>query len=154
MKQSSTLFLRTVVLLLGLIVLGLCLFVLPAGIGAEDAGGYRPILLGMYLPAIPFFIALFYAMKLLDYIDKAQAFSYQAVVALRRIKYNAIVISGLYAIGMPYIFWVAERDDAPGVVLIALVFTFGPLVIAVGAAVLQKLLQDALNMKSENELTV
>jgi hypothetical protein len=60
----------------------------------------------------------------------------------------------LYGVGMPYIFIVAERDDAPGVVLLGLIFTFAPMAVAVFSAILQQLLQNAINLKSENELTV
>jgi len=153
-KRGSTLFLRTAVILIGLIVLVLCALVLPAGIRSPHAGGYRPILMGMYLPALPFFLAGYQIMKLLGYIDRGQIFSPLSVKALNIITYCGLVISGLYAIGLPYIFMTASRDDAPGVVLLGLIFTFAPLVVAVLAAVLQRLLQNAIDIKSENDLTV
>jgi hypothetical protein len=153
-KQSSTLFLKTVVLCLGLAVLGLCIFALPSGITSDTTGLYRPILMAMYLPAIPFFIGLFQAWKLLTYIDKNIAFSELSVKALKYIKYCAVAIGLLYGIALPYIYYVAQLDDAPGVILIGLTFTFAPIVVAVFAAVLQKLLQNAIDIKSENDLTV
>lgn len=154
MKRSSTIFLRAVVVLIALIVLGLCLFVLPAGISSDATEMYHPILWGMYATAIPFFIALHQTLKLLGYIDKTKAFSQVSVKTLKTIKYCALAISGLYAVGLPYIFFVADKDDAPGAVLIGLVFTLGSLVVAVFAAVLERLLQNAINIKSENDLTV
>lgn len=154
MKQRSTLFLKAVVLLIGLIVLALCIFVLPAGITSDRTGYYRPILIGMYITALPFFCALYQAFKLLTYIDTNKAFSNLSVKALKSITYCAIPISILYAIGIPYIFLVAEKDDAPGVVLIGLIFTFAPAVIATFTALLQRLLEDAIRIQSENELTV
>lgn len=154
MKQGSTLFLKGVVILIGAFMLSICAFGLPYVIGTIDLSGYDPILLGLYIPAIPFFFALYQAIKLLDYIDKNQAFSLSAVMAFRNIKWSAVVISGLLAVGMPYIFYVAEKDDAPGVVAIALVIIFASFVIATFAAVLQKLIQNAVAIKSENDLTV
>jgi hypothetical protein len=77
-----------------------------------------------------------------------------SVRALKNIKYCAITISALYAAGMPYIFYAADRDDAPGVIVIGLVIIFASSVIATFAAVLQKLLQNVVEIKSENELTV
>jgi hypothetical protein len=47
MNQGSTLFLNFVVSLIGIAVLALCIFALPAAISSEAAGEYRPILLGM-----------------------------------------------------------------------------------------------------------
>ncbi len=147
-------FLRGVVFLMGLGVLGLCIFALPAAIRSDNTGAYRPILVGMYVPGIPFFIALYQTLNLLSYIDKNKAFSPLSVKALKNIKYCAIAISALYTAGMPYIYRVAEQADAPSVIVIGLVIIFASIVIAVFAAVLEQLLQNAIAIKSENDLTV
>lgn len=154
MGKSSTMFLRSVVILLGMAVLGICIFVLPLGIMTDNFGYYRPLLLGMYLPAVPFFFALYQSLKLLDYIDRNTAFSELSVKALKNIKYCAMMISALYVAGMPYIFFVGDKDDAPGVILVGLVIIFASLVVAVFAAVLQRLLGNIIEIKSENDLTV
>ncbi len=154
MKRQSTIFLRIVLGLIGATVLVLCVYVLPRTIGSIDLGGYDPILLGMYIPALPFFVALYQAWKLLDYIDQNKAFSTYSVGALKIIKFCGIIIAALYAAGMPWIFKVANKDDAPGVVAIGLVIIFASIVIATFAGVLKQLMQDALELKSENDLTV
>ena len=140
--------------MLALVVLAICVYVLPVGIATDNVGGYRYILIGLYVAAIPFFVALYQALRLLRYIDQESAFSNLSVKALETIKYCAITITGLFAAGMPYIYIVAERDDAPGVILIGLVITFASLVIATFAAILQRLVQQAVAIKSENDLTV
>jgi hypothetical protein len=154
MKKGSTLFLKGVLILMALGVLAICIFALPRIIGDIDLGGYDPILFGLYIAAITFFIALYQSFLLLNYIDNNNPFSTLAVNALKKIKHCGITISALFLIGMPYIFRVAELDDAPGVVAIALVIIGASLVIAVFAGVLQKLLQNVIDIKSENELTV
>jgi hypothetical protein len=154
MKKGSTLFLKGVIYAIGLGVLVMCIYVFPKIIGEFQIGGYDPILIGMYLPAIPFFIALYQSLKLLGYIDSNNAFSTLSAQALRRIKYCGITISALYIIGMPFIFNVADKDDAPGVVAIALIIIFASFVIATFAGVLQKLLENVIALKSENDLTV
>ena len=154
MKPGSTTLLRVAVVILGLVVLALCISVLPAGITHNNVGGYLPVLLGMYATATPFFFALYQAWKLLGYIDKSHAFSKQSIKALTRIKYCAVAISTAYAAAMPYIYFVAKQDDAPGVVLIGLIIVFASMVIAVFAALLQRLLRSALEIKAENDLTV
>ncbi|MBP2113589.1 hypothetical protein J2Z70_003750 [Paenibacillus silagei] len=55
---------------------------------------------------------------------------------------------------MPLFYLMAEKDDAPGIIVIGMILIFASLVIAVFAAVLQKLLKDAIELKSENDLTV
>lgn len=156
MKRGSTNFLRFVIFLIGSGVLGICLFALPILIKSELRGDfdYGYIFLGLYVTAIPFFFALYQAIKLLNYIDKNEAFSKLSVKALKNIKYSAITISALFAAGMPYIFYVADRDDAPGLAALGFVIIFSSVVIATFAAVLEKLLQNAAEIKSENDLTV
>lgn len=153
-QQGSAMLLRIAVLIIGLTVLAACMFLLPAGIAHDSTGGYRPVLVGLYATAIPFFVAVYQVLKLLGYIGKNNAFSAASVKALRIIKYCALLIGGMYAVGMPYIYTVADNDDAPGVLLVALIITFASLTIAVLAAVLQQLLQSAMAIKSENDLTV
>jgi len=154
MKQGSTIFLRAVIGLIGLLVLAFCLLGLPYGIRTDLTGFYRPLLLGLYLPTVPFFIALYQAWKLLGYIDQNNAFTVSSVLAFKYIKYCAISIALLFSMGMPYIFYVADRDDAPGVVALGFVIIFASAVIATFAAVLQKLIQNAVDIKIENDLTV
>ncbi|HEY4502625.1 MAG TPA: DUF2975 domain-containing protein [Candidatus Paceibacterota bacterium] len=153
MKKSSTIFLLVVIYLMGLAVAGLCVILLGVSISG-NAGMFLPLMLGMLVAAVPFFFALYQGLLLLRYIDKNSAFSELSVTAIKKIKYSAGVISVLYAFMMPYIIYVAEKDDAPGGVVIGLVLIFAPFVIAVFAAVLERLLQNAIDIKSENDLTV
>lgn len=154
LNQVSTVLLRGIVILIGIFVLGLCFFVLPLGIMNDRTGMYGPILAGLYIPAVPFFYALFQALKLLDNIDNNQAFTALSVQAFKRIKYCAGIISGIFAAGSPYVYYVADKDDAPGVLLVALVIVGASFVIATFSAVMQKLVQNAVDIKAENDLTV
>lgn len=155
-NRGSTLILKGVIILIATVMLAVCIFVLPQLIQLELQGDfdYAPILIGLYLPAIPFFIALYQALKLIKLIDQNKAFSELSVKAVNIIKYCALVISALFALGMPYIFYIADRDDAPGLAAIGFVIIFASFVIATASAVLQKLVQHAGDMKSENDLTV
>jgi hypothetical protein len=163
MKQGSTLFLKIAVVLIGLPVLALCIFLLPqlameAFEHAKKAETLAYIVFGilfvMYASAIPFYMALYQAFKLLSYIDKNEAFSQMSVDSLKKIKKYAFTISGLYVVALPLVFIVAEWDDAPGLALLGMVIVGASLVIGVFAAVLQRLLQEAIDIKSENDLTV
>ncbi len=153
MKSGSTLFLKSTVAFIGLGSLGIVIYML-ASIRPAAAGPYYPVVLLIALGVVPFLIALGEAFKLLIYIDKGTAFSELSVRALRNIKGCAIAIAALFAAGMPYIHRAAEIDDAPGVILLGLMIVAASAVIAVFAAVLQKLVRTAIEIKSENELTV
>jgi hypothetical protein len=154
--KRETLFLKLVVVLMGIPVLALCIFGLPA---IANEPPEHPILLysfliGMYAAAVPFFFALYQTLRLLNYIDENKAFSELSVKALKNIKYCAVTVSILYMAGLPLIYYAAEVEDAPGLILLGLVIPFASIVIAVFAAVLQKLLKNAIDIKSENDLTV
>ncbi|MGE6489136.1 DUF2975 domain-containing protein [Paenisporosarcina sp. NPDC076898] len=158
--KRETLFLKVVIFLMVIPVLAVCIFVLPelssfvTEIMPRFAYLQYPFLIVMFATAVTYFVALYQALRLLNYIDKNIAFSELSVKALKNIKYCGITISSLYVLCMPILFYMAEVDDAPGLAAIGLIITFGAIVIAVFAAVLQKLLKNAIDIKSENDLTV
>ena len=160
MKKVSTFFLRAVIIIMGLAVLALCIFGLPAIVRevfnyiSEFAYLKYPTLASLYITAIAFFFALHQALKLLGYIDKNIAFSELSIKALKKIKYCAIAISSLYLLNMPIVLLLADKDDAPGGVIIGMVLACSPIVVAVFATVLEKLLRSGMEIKSENDLTV
>ncbi|MBM7614525.1 DUF2975 domain-containing protein [Alkaliphilus hydrothermalis] len=156
--KRETLFLKIALVLIGLPIFALAMFILP--IIAREAAIYYPAYLvysiigSIYITAIPFYFALYQAYKLLSYIDKNNAFSELSVKSLKYIKYCATMIGCIYGAGMPFFYYIGEKDDAPGLILIGIVFTIAPVVIAVFAAVLQKLLQNAIDIKQDNDLTI
>lgn len=158
--KRETIFLKLAVFFIGIPILALCIFGLPwiARDAAESSSKMAYVLYGilivMYVSAIPFFVALYQAFKLLSYIDANKAFSKLSVKVLKNIKNCATIISILYVLSMPLFYIVGEVDDAPGVILIGMIFIFAPMVVAVFAAVLQKLLENAIDIKNDNELTI
>jgi hypothetical protein len=160
MKHGSTLFLKSVISGIGIIVLAMCVFWFPHignGILREFPGvsfELTPALFGLYGSAIPFFFALYQALKLLSYVDKNKVFSELSVRAVKYIKYSGIAMSIFYAICLPLVYRIADIDDAPGLVVMGMAFTMAPTVVAVFAAVVQNVLESALDIKSENDLTV
>ena len=158
--KRETLFLKMTLVIMALPILALCIFVVPqiAEFFAELAPNWAflryPFLVGLYAAALIYFAALYQTMKLLTYIDKDTAFSEASVSVLKNIKLCAVLIGTLFVLFMPLIFLMGDADDAPGIVVIGMGIIFGCVVIAVFAAVLQKLLHNAIDIKSENDLTV
>ena len=141
MKRKTTLFLRLSILLVAAVIFIICLlmffFLIKNPVSPAYANSIYPILTGIYITTIPFYTALYMAFKLLNYIDSGRAFTQPSVTALSKIKLCAFSISGLYVLIMPFIFLLADKDDAPGAILMGLVPIFISAVIAVFAAVLQ-----------------
>ncbi len=160
-EKGTTWFLRFALIVMALIGLVICIFAIPSigqGVVLEfDLVHYAQyiVMVGLYAAAICFYLVLWQSWKLLNYIDKNNAFSELSVASLKKIKYTAITMSALLIIFLePVAFLVAEADDAPGVIIFVMAFCCAPLVIGVFAAVLQRLLRNAIDMKAENELTV
>ena len=110
-----------------------------------------PFLAYAYLASIPFFVALYQAFKVLGYIGQNKAFSPVTVKALRTIKLCALAIIGFVAvsvISMPF----SDPDDRPPGVVMRLLITFGSIVVATTAAMCERVLQNAVDRKSENDL--
>ena len=112
-----------------------------------------PFLAYAYVASIPFFAALYQSFKVLGYAGQNQVFSPAAVKALRTIKYCALAIIGFAAVA-EIIILLSNEEDKPGGIFIGILITFGSIVIATAAAMFERILQNAVDLKSENDLTV
>lgn len=160
MKRASTIFLQFVIVAIGLGALAFLL--LEPRFEGRNAGATSfeiyfkdPFLVYAYTGSIAFFVALYQAFKLLGYIGKNKVFSLDSVRALRMIKYSALTLLGFIAGGLAYILIaVRGKDDIAGGVAMGLLLIFISLIIATSSAIFEKLLQNAVDIKSENDLTV
>ena len=113
---------------------------------------FDPFILYAYAASIPFFIALYKAFTLLGYIGQNKAFSLNSVRALRSIKYCTIVLSIFIVMAGLYVRIFHKKDDDPaGFLAMCIVTTFVSLVVATAAAVFEKILQNGMDIISENE---
>jgi hypothetical protein len=158
LKRASTLFLRVVIVLIAIGVLAAMIrFPQTEGRAAnlDLISIYTdPLIIYGYIASIPFFMALYQAFKLLGYVDANQVFSQSAVNAVRTIKYCAIATGGFIVLGILYIRFFVHGEDAAGPTALGILTTFASIVIATGAAIFERLLQNAIEIKSENDLTV
>ena len=159
MKRSSTILLQAVIVLIGIVALAIMIrFPLTEGRAAnlDLLSIYAdPFIIYGYVASIAFFVALYQAFKLLGHIGQNKVFSRNSVKALRTIKYCAIAVSISIVMAALYIrIFHAKDDDLAGFIAIAILATFISIVIATAATVFEKTLQSAVEMKSENDLTV
>lgn len=159
MKRVSTLFLQVVVVLIGIVALAILIRVpLTEGraVNLDLFSIYSdPFILYGYAASIAFFVGLYKAFRLLGYIGQNRVFSSDSVGALKSIKYCAIVLSILIVIAGLYIKIAHHKDDDPaGFLAMCIVTTFASIVVATAAAIFERILQNALDMKSENDLTI
>lgn len=158
MKRTSTVFLQMVIVLIGLGALAFLLWephVEGRNAHATWVAIYfkDPFLAYAYVASIPFFVALYQAFKLLRYARQNQVFSPAALKALRTIKYCAMSIIGFVVLSVGFMPFGDPEDRPPGVVM-RVAIMFGSIVVATAAAMLERILKNAVDLKSENDLTV
>src|SRR3981081_1601797 len=159
MKRSST-FLQVVIVLIGIGALAIMLW--EPHIEGRDAHATLfeiyfkdPFLAYAYIGSIPFFAALYQAFKVLGYVRQNKTFSHATVKALGTIKYCAIAIIGFVAVSVIFMYpMFGDKDDRPAGVFMRILITFPSIVIATAAAMFERILQNAVDIKSENDLTV
>jgi hypothetical protein len=158
MKFAATLFLRAVLVLIGLGVLAF-LLVEPHFEGRNAHATVfeiyfkDPFLAYIYAAAIPFYVGLYHAIKVLGYADRNKEFSPSTVRSVRTIKYCAITLIAFVA-GAEVFIISSDSDDHAGGVVMAGFIGFVAIVVATAMAVLERTLQKAVDLKSENDLTV
>jgi len=159
MKRMSIIFLQAVIVLIGIIALAI-LIRLPLTEGrAANLDLFSiyldPFILYGYAASIAFFVALYKAFRLLGYIGQNKVFSSGSVKTLKSIKYCAIVLVVLIVAAGLYVRIFHHKDDDPaGFIAMCIVTTFVAIVVATAAAIFEKILQNAIDMKSENDLTI
>lgn len=160
MKRGSTIFLQIVILLIGAGVLAFLLWephlegrnanATPFEVYFKD-----PFLAYIYLAFVPFFVGLYQGFKILGYAGRNEIFFERSVRALRIIKYCALT-TAIFIIGAEaYIFvFVRGTDDVAGGVMMGVFVILACAVVATAAAVFERILQNAVDIKTENDLTV
>jgi Protein of unknown function (DUF2975) len=160
MKKGSTVFLQVIIALVGM---GALVFMLwePHLEGRNANATFfevyfkDPFLAYAYIASIAFFTGLYQAIKVLGYAGQNRIFSQEAVKALRTIKYCALAMIAFVAVSVVFMPLSAPADDdGPQGVVMRLVVAFGSLVVATAAAVFERILKNAVDLKSENDLTV
>ena len=158
MKRGSTLFLKVVLLLIAIgTFAGMIWFPQTEGraTNLDLLSIYTdPFIIYIYIGSLPFFVGLYQAFKLLNFIDANLAFSQGAVNTLRNMKLASLVLIGFIVLGLFYIRFAAGGDDPAGPTMLGIIVSFAVAVIATASAVFQKLFQNAVDLKSENDLTV
>jgi len=158
MNRGASLFLRAVLVLLGIGAVALLLW--EPRIEGRNAHATLiaiyfkdPFLAYAYLASIPFFTGLYQGFKVLGYAGRGKEFSPAAVRSLRTIKYCAMALIGFVALGEVFILLNKGEDHAGGVFMGVLI-SFACIVVATAMALLERAAQSAVDLKSENDLTV
>src|SRR5258706_3620418 len=154
MKRGSTIFLQVVIVLIGIGALALLLWepqVEGRNVHATQFEIYfkDPFLAYIYLAFVPFFDGLYHGFKILGYARRKEIFSQRSVRALRIIKYCALT-TAIFILGAEaYLsIFMRGKDDIAGGVMMGAFIILVSAIIATAAAVFERKLQNAVEMKS------
>ena len=156
MKKASILFLQGVILLIVIVAIGI-LIRFPSTEGrAKNLDTFNiytdPFILYGYTISIPFFVVLYNTLKLLRLISQNNAFSRNAVITLRKIKYCLIILSSLILFAGLYIrLFHHKNDDPAGFLALCILTTFITLIVFTAVSVFEKIVENGVDIKSENE---
>lgn len=158
MKRGSIVFLRAVLALFGVGALALLLWE-PHTEGRNAHATISeiyfndPFLAYIYVGSIALFVALYQAFRVLGYVGQDRMLSQDALRRLRAIKRCAMVIIGFVA-GAEFFIAVKNSDDPQGGFFMGVLIVFVSTVVVAATAVFERTLQSAVEIKSENDLTV
>ena len=154
-KKGSAIFLKVIIFLVGIAVLTLCIYWIPAltirDIKAHPGGDYSlyPLLVCAYGICITFSFALFHVYKLLTFIERNNAFSESSLKSLKVIKkcaFTAIFFIVLMIISLKVISSISG-DDSAGPISVSLMSILATSIIIAVVDVLQKPLKGFLDKK-------
>ncbi|PTQ56232.1 MAG: hypothetical protein BSOLF_0572 [Candidatus Carbobacillus altaicus] len=143
---------------IGLVILAISIFWLPntantlAKANPEYAYLKYPLLLGIYLTCIPFYIGVFNGYIILKLIEKDKAFTEYTNRSLTYIFYSSIGIILMYILGIVYLIF--NGAGQPGIVFIGVGIILMSFIIASAAGVLKALLVKVIEIKNEYDLTI
>lgn len=143
MKGNSTFLLKVVSFVIVIPMLSLFILLLPWVISGLTevipVSNYVKYLgfIGLYGAMVPFCFGVYQVIKLFSHI-KNKVSSELYLETLRNIKYSSLTVSFFYVLGMPLLFLMADKDDAPGILLFGLIVFLVNSVGAICSAVFAK----------------
>ena len=164
MDQRIVLLSRALVWMMAIAVLLVLLVLLPEIAREELAENPEsrllalPYLIAAWVLAAPVFVALYQTHKLIGYVDNDQIISARSLRALRNIKWCTLAFGALIIGGVILVTYSAKsvdpQEDATAFFGIGFMLLLVTSIVAASTAILQRLVEGAITIKSENDQTV
>lgn len=108
----------------------------------------------LFIGALIAFGISFYLFKIFRLMDRQQFFTQVSLHAVKMIR-NLFVVEFFALLGiMPFVYYSADQGDSPGMIIIVGAIVFLPLAISAFISAMEQILIKAINMKTENDLTI
>jgi hypothetical protein len=145
--KYEILFLKLVICIVA--ILFLVLYTLGLSNAGNELGDHYPLyitcptLILMYVAGVPFYFALYNTFRLLGLVNKNETFSESAIKALKHIKYSLKIMSIILIIILPFLYIIAQFDDAPGILAFGILITGVSIVITVFVSLIKRIFENA-----------
>lgn len=149
MKNISILFLKSVLIIIGVVILiALIWFPLTEG-RAQNLDLFKiysdPLILFVYVVSISFFIAIFHAFKILGFVEKNIFFTQNTKNSLRIIKLCAIILAiSIFLVAVFILIFHDKNDDPAGFIVLCIFSIVVTIIIASLTAIFENLLQSMI----------
>lgn len=150
--------LRFVMMGIGICGLGVYLGIIPsygrdmAEANPEYANCFWPWLLFLWGTALPCFGSLICGWKIAGEIGKDNSFSRKNAGLMEKIAYLAAIDTVYFFIGN--VIFTLMGKNHPGILILAIIITFGGFAVTIAAAGLSHLILNAAELKEESDLTI
>ena len=118
----------------------------------EFAHWYQPWLIFLWITVIPCYGVLIFGWKVASNIGKGKSFSFENGTSMKWISRLAGGDCIFFFVGN-IVLWLSGRNH-PGIMILAMVVLFFGLAVAISAKVLSELIDNAAELKEENDLTI
>ena len=150
MKNISILFLKVALVLLILPTLALgsygLYYLLNNPANPDYASSLYPIITGMYVSLIPLYHGVYRVWRILSHVKKETIQSTAAERDIKAVRLSAVLFGVVFLLVSPFVFMVAQLDDAPGLVIFGMI----PVFLASIILAIFTLFQEMLKVKAKS----
>lgn len=156
MKSYNTLSLKIITITFATLVLYLIVFWLSPTLDYYTHNQLEylklPLLIGFYISSIPFYLGIYYVLKLINLIEKDTFFTKTALKYFTVIKVLTFCEIIVYSLSLLYVY--LKADFITSIFLIGLLVLFICFIIIIFIEIVKQLLSKAVDIKLENDLTI
>lgn len=151
MKKHSIIILKIIILLIALFMLIFSVIGMVSLIKDPINFIYGhilyPIVIVIYISTIIIYLAFYQTFMLLDLIKEKLTFSMKTKTHLEKIKISGLVFSVLYFFLLPFVYMLANADDAPGIIFVGMIPFIGGFIVSLFADIIIKLIDEGMSLK-------
>jgi len=111
-----------------------------------------PIVIAIYVSTIFIYLAFYQTIQFIQLINHKLVFSNDSIYRLKKIKRYGLIFAALYVMALPFIYLLANADDAPGVIFVGITPLVGGFIVYLFTDILIKIIHQGISQKETSKL--